>query len=47
MDPDPQDFCFLDPDPRGKYRPKTAKKNFLLSKPKYELLKKREIIQIS
>jgi len=31
----------MDPDPRGiKYRPKTAKKNFLLLKPKSELVKK-------
>jgi len=49
---DPQDFGFLDPDPEKyadpriqgvKYQPKTAKKTFLLLKPKSELLKKREI----
>jgi hypothetical protein len=46
---DPQDFSFLDPDPnpRGKNQPKTAKKTFLLLKPKSELLKKREIKKIS
>ena len=35
-----------DPDPRGN-QPKTAEKNLLLSKPKSELFKKREIIKIS
>ena len=51
---DPQDFGFLDPDPQKyvdprfriqgtKYQPKTAKKK-LITKPKSELLKKREII---
>jgi len=46
---DPQDFGFLDPnpDPRGKISIKNCKKNFLLLKPKSELLKKREIIKIS
>ena len=49
---DPQHVSFLDPepdpekyaDPRGKYPPKTANKNVLLSKPKYELLKEKENI---
>jgi len=52
---DPQDFGFLDPDPQkyadqwimiqgAKYQPKTAKKkNFFLSKPKSELLKKERL----
>jgi len=55
---DPKDFGFLDPDPQKyadpririqgvKYQPKTAKKTFLLLKPKSELLKKREIIKIA
>ena len=51
---DLQDFGFLDPDPQKyadpririqgvKYQPKTAKKkSFLLLKPKFELLKKRD-----
>ena len=44
MDPlDPQDFGFLDPDPREKLSTKNCKKTFLLLKPKSELLKKREI----
>ena len=44
---DPQDFGFLDLDPQKYanpwihgYQPKTAKNKFLLSKPKYEPLKK-------
>ena len=48
MDPlDPQDFGFLDPDPREKLSTKNCKKTFLLLKPKSELLKKREILHIS
>ena len=47
MDPDPQKYK----DPRiriqgAKYQPKTAKKSFLLFKPKCELLKK-EIKKVS
>ena len=47
-DPDPQKYA----DPRiqiqgKKYQPKTAKKTFLLLKPKAELLKERKIIKIS
>ena len=49
---DPKDFGFLDPDPQKyadpririqgvKFQPKTAKKTFLLLKPKSELLKKK------
>jgi len=34
-----------DPNPRAKYTPKAAKKTFLLSKPKSELLKKSEIFK--
>ena len=38
---DPQDFGFLDPDPRDKISTKNCKKKkCLLSKPKSELLKK-------
>ena len=51
---DPQDFGFLDPDPQkyadpririqgGKYQPKTAKKTFLLLKPKSKLLRKERL----
>ena len=44
LDPNPDPQKYIDPGIRiqgGKKQPKTAKKNFLFSKPKSELLKKR------
>ena len=49
---DPQDFGFLDPDPekyanpRDKYQPKTAKKNFT-PKTQFLTFDKKEMIKIS
>ena len=45
MDTDPDQQKYADPRIRiqgSKYQPKTAKKTFLLLKPKSELLKKRD-----
>ena len=49
-DPDPlepQQFGFMDPDPGqvAKYQPKTVKKPFCSQNPKFELLKKGEVIK--
>ena len=43
-----QDFGFLDPDPRGKISTKNCKKKlYSRSKPKFELIEKRETIKLS
>ena len=44
---DPQNFGFLDPDPRGKISTKNCPKKNLLLKPKSELLKKRDYNLVS